>query len=540
VSYVKGFKMQVTSNSSDGCDVLLVGYEDEENLGLRYIAAYLSEHGVSVGIEPYNGADSHRKVFERIVRDKPSLVGFSIIFQRMLYDFGELADYLRDNGVSAHFTCGGHFPTVEAEKTLKAIPALDSVIRHEGEETLLELFEELERPERWPGVSGFVYREDGGTRVNPPRPLIEDLDALPYPTRGAPYLKVRGLNVASITASRGCYYDCSFCSVQTFYREPPGPMRRSRSPENVVDEMEKLFYENGIRIFIFKDDDISTTGKRQGEWIERFATELEKRKLTDEILFRMSCRVDEFDEGKLARFKDVGLTALYLGIESGNEQGLKTYNKRYSVADVRSSLDVLRRLEIPFEFGFMIFEPGTTPATMAEDVAFLKDACSDGWTVVDFTKMFPYAGTPIARKLEDEGRLRGTLASPDYEYEDRRVSLLQAFFSQAFHFRNFEGAGLVSRLRTAKFDAAIVEKFFYGEYDAEAYAESVRELIKRDNAEVLETMSLAVRFAAERDETEMADKWDVLRYFEEGFIAAERHITAELDRLMAAYGFRFS
>jgi anaerobic magnesium-protoporphyrin IX monomethyl ester cyclase len=503
--------MCVAGDSPKGCDVLLVGYEDEENLGLRYIAAYLSGHGASVGIEPYKGINSYGDILERIVRDKPSLVGFSIIFQRMLPEFGELTDYLRDNGVSAHFTCGGHFPTVEPEKTLKAIPAMDSVVRHEGEETLLELFKELERPERWPGVNGLVYREGGGTRVNAPRPLIDDLDVLPYPTRGAPYLRMRGLNVASITASRGCYYDCSFCSVQTFYREPPGPMRRSRTPENVVDEMEKLFRENDIRVFIFKDDDISTKGRRQGEWIECFAAGLEKRRLADEILFRMSCRVDEFDERKLAR-----------------------------LADVRRSLDVLRRLEIPFEFGFMIFEPGTTPATMAEDIAFLKDACSDGWTVVDFTKMFPYAGTPIARKLEDEGRLRGTLASPDYEYEDRRVSLLQAFFSQAFHFRNFEGAGLVNRLRTAKFDAAIVEKFFGGEYDADAYTESVRELIKRDNAEVLETMSLAVRFAAERDETEMADKWDVLRYFEEGFIAAERHITAELDRLMAAYGFRFS
>jgi anaerobic magnesium-protoporphyrin IX monomethyl ester cyclase len=194
------------NESKDGCDILLVGYEDEENLGIRSIAAFLSIRGLKVKIEPYK-TSLKEKILYRIQTDKPKIVGFSLIFQGMITDFAELTGYLRAMGVSSHFTIGGHFPTLDFEGTLELMPAIDTVIRHEGEETLFELYQNIDRPDLWPQIKGLVYRIDGRVITAPPRPLINDLDSLPFSIREESIKMHRGLGTCAMLASRGCYYD---------------------------------------------------------------------------------------------------------------------------------------------------------------------------------------------------------------------------------------------------------------------------------------------------------------------------------------------
>ena len=154
--------------------------------------------------------------------------------------------------------------------------------------------------------------------------------------------------------------------------------------------------------------------------------------------------------------------------------------------------------------------------------------------------MSPYAGTLIAERLSAEGRLEGTTACPDYRFLDARLDFLQLFYSQTFNFRNFDDRGLVERLRFAKFDACVVEKFFADTYDAKAYRDSVRELIRVSNEAVLETMSLGACFVAERDAAEIVHYWEIL----EGLSAEQRlldqKVSAALDRLMIGHGFEMS
>ena len=521
---------------TSGCDVLLIGCEEWENLGLRSIAAFLIKQGVCVKIEPYHES-LKGNILASIRSKKPKIVGFSLIFQRMLYEFADLIAYLRQKGIAAHFTMGGHFPSIAFKDTLESIPELDSVVRHEGEQTLLELFLHLDQPDSWDQIKGIAYRTDGKIKENPPRPLIPDLDSLPYPVRSNSVMTHRGLGICSILASRGCYYDCSFCSIQQFYSEPPGPKRRSRSPSNVAQEMEHLFYEHGIRIFIFEDDDLSMKGHLQRRWINDFVQELKKRKIADKILYRISCRVDDIDGELIEKMKEVGLASVYIGIESGNNRGLKTFNKHYTVDKIYKSLSTLHDLKMPFEFGFMIFNPDSTMVSVKEDIAFLKEIGRDGQTVVNFTKMVPYAGTQIARRLEDEGRLNGTIASPDYTYKDARLELLQLFFSQTFHFRNFDNNGLVERLRWAKFDAIVLKKFFSDKYDTQVHAEAVRELIRQSNSSALETMSLTVNFMGNRSEEEILYNWQILQYLAQKERDMDFQITTALNQLMSWYDF---
>jgi anaerobic magnesium-protoporphyrin IX monomethyl ester cyclase len=517
------------------CDVLLVGYEGQENLGMRSIAAYLEREQIRVGIEPLP-ASSREQVLARILRDNPKLVGFSLIFQRMLPDFAGLIAHLRDHGVTAHFTAGGHFPSFEPAAILDTIPGLDSVVRHEGEETALDLYRALDRPESWAQIKGLAYRSHGRVELTPPRPLIADLDTLPYPVRRASPATHRGLGVCSLAASRGCYYNCSFCSIQQFYQDAPGPKRRARSAANVVGEMEAL-YQRGIRIFVFQDDDLYMRGP-YCRWVEELLRELHARSLADRVLWRISCRIDDLVPDLLIKMKAAGLGSVYLGIESGADQGLRTFNKHYGVADVRRAVQLLRGLDLPFEFGFMICDPDSTMTSIRENIEFLKWIGREGDCLVNFCKMAAYAGTPIAARLRNEQRLHGTLGSPDYDFLDPRLSWFQLFLSQTFNFRNFDERGLVERLRFAKFDSAVLARFFGDHYNADAYAKEVKELIRRCNESAVTTLSLAANFIAALTEDQILDRWPLLERWAQSELREESQIAAELDAVMDRYAFQ--
>lgn len=512
------------------CDVLLVGYEDQENLGLRSIAAYLTKHGIKVRIEPYQPSLKNH-ILTTAKRKNPKIVGFSLIFQRMLDDFTDLITYLRQNGIDAHFTIGGHFPTMEYRGLLEYIPALDSVVRQEGEQTLLELFEHVDQPNSWLEIKGLAFRKHGKIIMTPARPLIRNLDSLPFPIRNAKAAIHRDIGLCSMLASRGCYYNCSFCSIREFYQGSPGPKRRTRSPANVVREMQQLFNRFGVRIFIFQDDDWCMKGNVQHQWIFDFVRELKKKKLADQILWRISSRVDELNAELLKIMKEAGLMSVYMGIESGNEQGLKTFNKHYGVDDVYRAINLLQKLNIPFEYGFMIFDPDSTMTSVEKNITFLENICRDGKVVVNFCKMVPYAGTPIAGRLKKEGRLTGTIVSPDYNYKDPRLGLLQLFFSQVFNFRNFDDNGLIEQLRSAKFDTIILNKFFSDKYDTKIYSEALRNLTHLSNESALKTMSFALHFMQERNEEDILDNWHFLDYLAQEEMEREMHITAALEQV---------
>ena len=509
---LKGRTRAVDNRPITKFGVLLVGYEDDENLGLRSIAAYLASRGVRVGIQRYNESDG-QTVLSRILEENPSVVGFSLIFQRMLTDFAELVHYLREKGVRSHFTIGGHFPTLAPKDTLTAIPGLDSVVRHEGELTLYELYQHLDDPRSWRDILGLAYRDNHGIHINPPRPLIDDLDAIPDPIRWEYTKTHRGLGMRSILASRGCYYDCSFCSVRRFYGTAPGQLRRTRSPASVVSEMRRLFDDHGVRIFIFKDDDLCTRGRRHREWIHNFARELRTSGLAGKVVWRISCRVDDVDFDLLAKLREVGLRFLYMGVESGNNTSLKSFNKQYQVEDANNAIAMVRKLGITFAFGFMMFDPDSTFASIAQNVEFLRMHGEPGDVAVTFTKMFPYIGTPIANRLATEGRLRGTVESPTYEFSDRRLNLLDLFCSQAFGFRDYLTRGLVGLLDVGLFDTVIVREFFAEQYDADAYTEDVSQLVRRSNESAMTTLGMISDFMADRSYQEVIENWPLIETF---------------------------
>ncbi len=188
-----------------GC-VALIGAEFEEKLSLRYLAAALAEAGFETVLVPFQDAAQTGAVVTRLAALDPLVVGISVPFQLRAREFLNLAPALRACGVSAHIVVGGHFATFECANIMRDFPAVDSIVRHEGELTLRELCCRLRDAQSITGIAGTLTRGadgvmDGGTR------RLVPLDDLPFPDRRGVLHTVMGVPVSPIVGSRGCYAD---------------------------------------------------------------------------------------------------------------------------------------------------------------------------------------------------------------------------------------------------------------------------------------------------------------------------------------------
>jgi radical SAM superfamily enzyme YgiQ (UPF0313 family) len=516
-------------------DALFVGYEHQENLGVRYVMAYLQAGGYRTAFAPYHPGDP-AAVLDMATALRPRLIGFSVIFQYAIAEFGDVMRRLRDRGCTAHFTAGGHYPSLRPEATLAALPELDSVVRFEGEVTALELLSAATQPEAWSGIAGLAFRHGAGIIVNPPRPLVPRLDDLPWPTRSPVTQTVRGIPAAPMLASRGCCFDCSFCSIREFYRGAPGRVRRARSPEEVVREMHDLYDRRGVRLFLFQDDDFGMKTAAQRRWVERFLSAIDRRRLGRDIGWKISCRVDDIDSDMLRECRDRGLMVVYLGVESGSEGGLATLNKRASVRQNLEAMHAVRDAGLEFDMGFMLFDPDSTFDRVRRNLAFLRQVAALGGPPIAFVKMLPLAGTAIERRLRAEGRLTGTEVRPDYDLLDARLDHYALFVTLSFSARNSEPSGLVERLRLAHFDCLVAGRLERAPVSA-SYGASLRDLIDDANSSALDTLEhsldLVEALPPGRDSVPVA--WPRLGALAAAEAREQARIIEELDTLLSQY-----
>ena len=519
---------------SDAIDALFVGWENQENLGLRYIMAFLHRCGYRTQLAPFfPGAEE--EIIRVAVETNPKLIGFSIIFQYNLNEFGNLMSALRRAGIQSHFTAGGHYPSLCPVSTFEQLPELNSVVRHEGELTALELLENFDHPEIWNTIPGLAFRCGQNVVTNPPRALIEPLDFLPWPQRGDVLQAARGIPIAPMLASRGCLFDCSFCSIRQFYAGAPGPMRRSRSPRDVAKEMKDLYQTRRVRLFLFQDDDFASKTTAQRRWVNEFLDALDDEKLTGKIGWKISCRVDDIDRDIMQRCRERGLRVVYLGVESGNADGLAVLNKRVSVERNLQAMRDITDAGLAFDMGFMLLEPATTFDTLRENISFLRVAASLGGPPLSFVKMLPLAGTSIQKQLEIEGRLTGDPVRPDYRFTDARLDNFALWITLRFSARNSSSDGLVERLRMAYFDHLVAQTFEPAPGVTE-YGAAVRRLIDTANDSALTTLERALALAETCPDADcIAVKWRSLNDFAADDRAIQEDIFSELDSILGQY-----
>ncbi len=465
-------------------DVLLVGAEELENLGTRYLAAVLRQHGYSVKLAAFSTAGEMGAVVQQAERARPRVIGLSVIFQYRVPEFLALAAELRRVLPAAHITAGGHFPTFAAGYLLRGYPALDSVVRGEGEYTLLELVRKIDSPAAWSTILGLSFRQGGQVVENPPRPLIADLDSLPFPARDTPPQHYLGIGYAPILGSRGCYRDCSFCSISSFYGASGGPRQRFRSVPNLVDEMEAL-YERGVRLFVFNDDEWFPAGPARSQHVAALEGELERRGL--DIIMGIKCRADDVDEGLFRRLYDMGVVRAYVGVESGSDHSLRTLNKRTTVAQNRRALEVLRRLDMLADFGLIFFDPESTAEDVRANLDFFHEMAGAGEAPLSFGRLELYAGTPILERLQREGRVAGNGIAWNYTIPDPRVELLFRLMIATMRRRLYTNEGVARQCSVACYEEMMYRYILADQADP-ALSQELRGIVARVNNHSLAMM----------------------------------------------------
>lgn len=434
--------------------ILLVGFQDQDNLGLRYLCSAVRAAGHEPEIMTFD-ADP-QALIARARSSRADVIGLSLIFQYMTPTFAGVIAGLREAGVMAHITIGGHYPSFDYKTVLELIPGLDSVVRFDGEVTLCLLLNRLAEGADWRDLEGLACRsDDGAVRSNRLRDPVADLDELPWPERLDIDYESAPLATASILGSRGCPWNCSFCSIRPFYELQGGKLRRLRRPEAIVAEMIDLRDRRGVPLFLFQDDDFLATGRRARDWACAIADLIAEEGGGRPIAFKMSCRSDEVHEETLRRLMRGGLTHVYMGVESGDLMGLANMNKMLKPEAHLRAGAMLKSLGLSFDFGFMLMDPSSTFASIRNNIEFLETFVGDGWSIAPFCRMLPYAGTPVRAELEREGRLKGTDFQPDYAFLDPRLDLYYDWMIGTFHRRNFTTEGLCHVLRYLLFESRL-------------------------------------------------------------------------------------
>src|SRR5580693_4543361 len=453
--------------------VALIGFQDQGNLGMGYLAAVLRRHGCPAAMMEVR--DGPEAIAARLLERQPLLVGFSLIFQFFLPQYRVLAQHLRAAGVKSHFTIGGHYPSLCHEELLTNFPEIDSVVRYEGEETLLELVDRLRAGKDWHDIGGIAYLRDGAVVATEARPLVADLDVLPFPDRPYEPERVGGFPTLPVLASRGCVRRCSFCSIHTFYRTAPGKVVRVRKPEKVIEEMLELRRSYGVRVFLFQDDDFPLWGRKGRRWADELIGRMHDSGLADNSIWKISCRAEYVEPELFAAMREAGLFLVYMGIESGNDSGLEILFKEMTIEQNLDAIATLKRLDITYSYGFMLFDPSSTFESVRQNVAFLRRIAGDGSAPAVFSRMLPYGGTPIRDQLAREGRLRGDLTHPDYDFLDTRLNDYYRALSDTLR-PWIHNDGLSNQLSYAADELGTFERLTPGLVGVEAYRRALADL----------------------------------------------------------------
>jgi len=363
----------------------------------------------------------------RTLESEPGLIGLSLMSEDALDSTVELSAALRSACGGAHLTIGGNLASFAPEWVLRMCSGLDSLIRFEGEKPLLELVNALEAGHDWNGIAGLCTRTGGNVRLNPPAKPADDLDSLPFPLRDTLPIAQAGGMMPPMATSRGCQGKCTFCAVNQFNLDPDRPWR-FRSPANVVDEIERLVIDYGVREVNFVDDDFIGNRKLGKPRARGIAAEIIRRNL--DVGLSLQCRAEWMDYETFRPLKDAGLRMVFFGIESVDRQTHKQFRKGQTRDLVLRTLKLLKDLEVYTHVGFIMFNPWTRLEDIREGVQFLHDIGHlNIHTVTNFLQLSP--GTPLLEPLIRNGSaIKGPHGGYRYDFEDRRVASVKAVFDR--------------------------------------------------------------------------------------------------------------
>ena len=312
--------------------------------GLMALAAFLEDQGIAVDVLDATTLDRPWTDLKARLKTRPyDIVGVTCSAATFHLDALRAVRFVRKVLPRSVIVGGGGHFSLNAEKILVDTPELDYLVIGEGEETFLELIQWLGQDghSRSCPVAGLMYRKEGKIQATPSRPLMEDLDALPFPAYhkvdlNSPtyYLHGMGRRAVGISTSRGCGDHCSYCSEASLWRS----RWRGRSGPLVVEEMEKLQRDHGKSLFVFNENSFNQSRERN----EAFLESLGRSGLQCNFWFQSRIKDILRDRDLMGEFKRLGCYEVMLGVESILPETLKNYAKSQTSDQAREAAELLR------------------------------------------------------------------------------------------------------------------------------------------------------------------------------------------------------
>jgi len=332
-------------------------------------------------------------VRERLRDVRPGLVGITATTLTVRAALA-IARAAKEEHPGATVVLGGVHPTVAPDEVL-AEPAVDLVVRGEGEHTLSDLLAGRDRAD----IAGLSYRRDGNVIHNPDRQRLPDLDALPLPAYDLLPVRLyrpspggyRRLPSLSLLAGRGCPGVCSFCCKAVH-----GDRVRYRSPGHILNEVRLLRREYGVRDFVFYDDTLTADRDKVLELCRALG------EVRGGVSWSCMSRVDCVDGELLRAMRRSGCHQVCYGVESADAQVRRRLRKAISLDRVRRAVDLSRRAGLNVRLSFMLGSPGETEDSLRRTVELALELDP---TFVQFNITVPYPGTEMFAWAEREGCL---------------------------------------------------------------------------------------------------------------------------------------
>ncbi len=358
-------------------------------LGLGYITAMLKRNGFEVKIFDLNVEKA--TLTEFLSLERPDIVGVScaVANARQALDITKKIEIALPQ---CFILLGGPYPSMMGEHLLTRHREIDATVVGEGESTVIDLIKRLQNRQDLDGINGLIYRDNNKIKRNPPRNAIETLDNLPFPAREEMPLRLYGENAGVIFTSRGCPYQCIFCSRPVFGRK-----WRGHSPEYVLEEIENMRSRYGITCLSFLDDNFTLNMERAEKILEGIISKNWKLNL----YFWNGIRVDHVTYQLLQKMKMAGCTTINFGVESVDPDVLANIEKNITLSQVEKAIKLARECGIKANVFLMVGNPGDNLGVVKNIKDFIVRVKVEG---VHLSMATPLPGTKFWDWVEKDGR----------------------------------------------------------------------------------------------------------------------------------------
>jgi radical SAM superfamily enzyme YgiQ (UPF0313 family) len=362
-------------------------------MGLAYLAAVLEEKGHQVTVldciaEGIN--QDHLK--QTLAQINPDVIGVNSMTP-MVSSAIMAARGAKESCPDATVVLGGPHATFMDKELLIAEPAVDVIVRGEGEVTFAELTKRIVNNVGLNTADGITYRHQNQIVQNPNRDYIQNLDGLPFPAYkhfSLEKYRLFGKLFFPVITSRGCPFQCNFCTTSHIL----GKQYRVRSPQNIGHELELLKREYSADSFTFYDDTLTLDKKR----LYDICDEIKNRKLN--IPWDCQTRADRVSEEMFDKMKNTNCQQVFFGIESGCQNVLDAVNKRTTVEQNEMAIKMAKKSGLFVAISIIIGYPNETVHMRKETFDFIRRTEPDDVYLCIAT---PYPGTELRREVERLG-----------------------------------------------------------------------------------------------------------------------------------------